>query len=163
GGLLVFAGLKATWMGTVKASALKHAATTQQVEEMTVPARRGTIYDRTGRELAVSEPADDVAATPYLVKDPVAVARRLAPRLAGHGLAGLEYSSDAVLRGHDGTRRLTKDALQQPIAVQDIVPDEPGKDLHLSLDAAIQSKVEAVLGAIGEQYRPKGATAIVMD
>ena len=229
GGLLVFAGLKATWMGTVKASALKHAATTQQVEEMTVPARRGTIYDRTGRELAVSEPADDVAATPYLVKDPVGVARRLAPLLAGnpddllrklarrdtgfvylarqvsadrgaaigkldipgiqliptnrrvypydalaaqvlgdvgidgHGLAGLEYRSDAVLRGHDGTRRLTKDALQQPIAVQDIVPDEPGKDLHLSLDAAIQSKVEAVLGAIGEQYRPKGATAIVMD
>jgi cell division protein FtsI (penicillin-binding protein 3) len=228
-GLLVFAGAKATWLGTVKASSLKHAATTQQVEEIKVPARRGSILDHDGRELAVSEPADDVAVTPYLVKDPARAAKVLAPLLGatpddllrklarrdtgfvylaralpadravaiaklkvpglqliptnrrvyphdwlasqvlgyvgvdGHGLSGLEYSRDGMLSGKDGTRRMTKDALDQPIAVQDTVPAEQGKDLRLTLDAAIQSKVEAVLGAVGQEYRPKGATAIVMD
>src|SRR3954452_2516446 len=79
--LTVAAGAKVAWMGTVRASSLKHAATTQQVEQLTVPARRGAIVDRRGVELAVSEPADDVAATPYLIKDPAGVARRLAPIL----------------------------------------------------------------------------------
>src|SRR3954462_14770132 len=77
--LIALAGVKAGWMGTVRASSLKHAATTQQVEQLSVPARRGAILDRDGVELAVSEPADDVAATPYLIKDPNRVAQRLAP------------------------------------------------------------------------------------
>jgi cell division protein FtsI/penicillin-binding protein 2 len=228
-GLLVFAGLKATWLGTVKASSLKHAATTQQVETISIPARRGAIVDRNGIELAVSEPADDIAVTPYLIKDAPATAKLLSnllgkpeaellPKLAkrnsgfvylarqvpaeraaevaklklaglqliptsrrtyprkqlasqvlggvgidGTGLSGLEYSRDAVLHGKDGTRRLTKDALQQAIAVQDPVPARAGKSLRLSIDAAIQGKAEAVLGDVGQKYQPKGATAIVMD
>ena len=48
---------------------------------MVVPARRGTITDHKGVELAVSEPADDIAVTPYLIKDPAGAARRLAPLL----------------------------------------------------------------------------------
>jgi cell division protein FtsI/penicillin-binding protein 2 len=52
---------------------------TQQAATVDVPARRGTIVDRKGVELAVSEPASDVSATPYLVKDAARVARRLAP------------------------------------------------------------------------------------
>ena len=227
--LIAIAGLKAGWMGTVRAASLKHAATTQQVEQLSVPARRGAIVDRDGVELAVSEPADDVAATPYLIKNPDRVALRLAPLLGvpedellkklvkrdtgfvylarqipadrgndvskleveglqviptskrsyprdwlasqvlgnvgidGKGLSGLEYADDKLLHGQDGVRRLTKDALQQPIGVRDVVPTTPGKTLRLTLDASIQSKVEAVLGAVGQVYRPKGATAIVMD
>src|SRR3954452_24864798 len=227
--LIALAGVKAGWMGTVRASSLKHAATTQQVEQLSVPARRGAILDRDGVELAVSEPADDVAATPYLIKDPDRVAQKLAPLVGapadellrklvergtgfvylgrqipanrgsqiarlgieglqviptskrsyprdwlasqvlgnvgvdGKGLSGLEYADDKLLRGHDGVRRMTKDALQQPIGVRDVVPTTPGKSLRLTIDASIQSKVEAVLGGVGQVYRPKGATAIVMD
>ena len=59
---LFFAGLalaagKALWLGVVKASALKRAAATQQKATLTVPARRGSITDRNGEELAVSQPA----------------------------------------------------------------------------------------------------------
>ena len=46
-----------------------------------VPARRGAITDRNGEELAVSQPAMSVAATPYLIRDPLAVAQRIAPIL----------------------------------------------------------------------------------
>ena len=38
-----------------------------------------------------------------------------------------------------------------------------GSDLHLTLDAAIQERVEAVLAEVGQTYTPKGATALVMD
>ena len=55
--LLLIGGLKAAWLGVVKAGTLKHAAATQQKADIIVPARRGTILDRGGIELAVSQPA----------------------------------------------------------------------------------------------------------
>ncbi|MDP9400135.1 MAG: penicillin-binding protein 2 [Actinomycetota bacterium] len=79
--LLALGGLRAGWLGVVRADDLARAAATQQVAEVEVPARRGAIEDRTGVQLAVSEPAADIAATPYLVRDPVAAARRLSAPL----------------------------------------------------------------------------------
>src|SRR3954447_20296524 len=78
---LALAGTKALWLGVVKASSLKQAANTQQEEALTVPARRGAITDRNGEELAVSQPATSVAATPYLIRDPLAVSKKIAPLL----------------------------------------------------------------------------------
>src|SRR5581483_8802257 len=80
-GLLAVAGVRAGYLATIKAGALEHAARTQQSAVTTIPARRGTIVDRNGTPLAVSEPAADVSATPYIVKDPVKAAQRLAPYL----------------------------------------------------------------------------------
>ena len=78
-GLLAIGVLRATELGTIKASSLRRAAASEQVSVATVPAPRGTIMDRNGVELAVSETADDVVADPYLVRRPEAVATRLAP------------------------------------------------------------------------------------
>ena len=228
-GLLALAAGRALWLGTVKGSSLATAASSQQVSTMTVPARRGTLTDAHGVELAVSEPADDVSATPYLVKDPVRAAQRLAPVLGrpvdqiaaelarkdtgfvylarglpasqgdrisrlkipgvaltpgyrrvyprgvlasqvlgnvgteGHGLSGLEYADDPLLRGRDGKRRVVRDALGQPINIRDPVPARAGAHVELTIDANIQDRVEQVLAGIGAKYRPKGATAFVMD
>jgi cell division protein FtsI (penicillin-binding protein 3) len=228
-GLLFTAAARAGYLGAVQGSRLKRAATTQQVSNVDVPALRGAIVDRTGKELAVTEQADDIAVTPYLIKDPAKVAQQLSPivmepatqilpklvrrdtgfvyiarqvpavraarvkRIAsdgielipkgrrvypmswtasqvlgwvgsdGHGLAGLEYSQDKALRGQDGARRVVKDALGQPIAMRDTTPTVPGKDVRLTIDSAIQQKVESVLRGVGQVFRPKGATAIVMD
>lgn len=79
--LLSVAALRSLQLGTLKGGMLTRAAASQQVKTTVVPAHRGTITDRTGVGLAVSEAADDVSATPYLVKDPVDAARRLAPLL----------------------------------------------------------------------------------
>jgi cell division protein FtsI/penicillin-binding protein 2 len=79
--LLAIGYAKATWLGVVKAGSLKRAAATQQKTDVQVPARRGAIMDREGTELAVSQPATTIAATPYLVKDAPAVAAKLAPLL----------------------------------------------------------------------------------
>ena len=228
-GLLALAGVRAAWLGTVKASKLKRAAASQQVATVTVPARRGTITDRHGVELAVSEPADDVAANPMLIGDPVGVARKLAPLLGvpandltekladrkrgfvylkrvvpasrssrvekleiegidllpssrriypqrflasqllgtvgidGDGLGGLEYAHDKLLRGRPGQRRIVRDALGQPISLRDERAMRAGRNVRLTLDAAIQDRTERVLGDVGQAFSPKGATAIVMD
>jgi cell division protein FtsI (penicillin-binding protein 3) len=79
--LLALATLRTGYLLAFKGHALKKLAITQQVEKTVVPARRGTISDRHGKELAVSEQAATVYATPYLVKDPVRAAGALAPLL----------------------------------------------------------------------------------
>ena len=222
------ATLRATWLGAVRAPALKRAAATQQVQTVALPAPRGTITDRNGAVLAVSEPASDVSATPYLVRRPLQAAAKLAPLLGAdeadvlrklseqsgfvylarrlpagradkiaalhvEGIAltpssrrtyprdwlasqllgsageqrgggtGFEYREDRVLRGQDGIRRVVSDALGQPISIEDERPTVPGKDVELTLDANLQTKVESVLDGVGQVFRPRGATAIVMN
>jgi cell division protein FtsI (penicillin-binding protein 3) len=228
-GLLALAALRATWLGTVKSGSLAERAVSQQIENLPVPARRGTILDRHGVELAVSEDAVTVFANPFLIDDPAAVAARLAPlvgrgeddllrrfsdRDAGfvylrrkmdasvgqkierleiegvgtmvepkraypqgqlasqvigsvgtdnYGLGGLEHARNRELKGEDGERRLVKDALGEPVSLVEVARAEPGEDLHLTLDAAIQERTEAVLTEVGQTYQPAGATAVVMD
>jgi cell division protein FtsI (penicillin-binding protein 3) len=227
--LLGAATARATWIGTVKAGSLGARAVQQQVEDMVVPARRGSIVDRHDLELAVSEDAVTVFAYPYLIDNPARVSARVAPLLGvseddllkklsnrdstfvylrhkidasvGHkieqlriegidtvvepkrtypqgylasqllgavgaentGLAGLEYSQEDTLGGHDGRRRVVKDALGQPVSLVETERAEEGEDIKLTLDAAIQERVEAVLGEVGMTYQPAGATAVVMD
>ncbi len=79
--LLVAAAGRTLYLGTVHSGTLRAAARTQQLTTESVPAQRGTITDRNGVDLAVSEPAQDISATPYLIKDPLQAARRLAPLL----------------------------------------------------------------------------------
>jgi len=227
--LILLAAGRAGWLGLVDAKTLQRAAATQQVSNIVVPARRGTISDRNGVELAVSHPAVTLAATPYLVKDPARAARRLAkvlhrredtllrqlarrdtgfvylahhvsptrarrvqklgqegleyipefrrdyPRTwmasqllgnvgsEGHGLSGLEYLLDQDLSGRDGERRMVKDALGDPIEMRDTLRTRPGHPVRLTLDANIQDQAETVLAQVGQEWQPKGATAVVMD
>ncbi len=79
--LLAVGLLRATWLGAVQAGPLQRAAATQQVQSVVLPAPRGTIIDRNGVQLAISESAADVIADPYLIKDPGTVAERLSPIL----------------------------------------------------------------------------------
>jgi cell division protein FtsI (penicillin-binding protein 3) len=80
-GLLLIGITRATELGTIKAASLRHAAANEQVSVGAIPAPRGTITDRNGVQLALSESADDVVADPYLIHRPEAVAARLSPLL----------------------------------------------------------------------------------
>jgi len=79
--LLVLAGGRTLYLAALKGGSLRKAAATQQLTAEAVPAQRGAITDRNGIDLAVSEPAQDISATPYLVKEPLATAQKLAPLL----------------------------------------------------------------------------------
>src|SRR3954451_18165471 len=77
--LLTLAMLRSTWLGVVRGDSLKGSAVAQQVRDRPVPPRRGTIADRHGIDLAVSEDAVTVFANPFLIRDPTSVAQRVAP------------------------------------------------------------------------------------
>lgn len=227
--LLAIAGLRVFYLGLVKGSGLSDAAAAQQVAVAKLPAERGTITDHKGVPLAASIPADDISATPYLIKDPVATANRLAPLIGvpanklvadlarrdtgfvylarnvpagaadkiralkidgidfapgalrtyprgalaaqvlgvvgvdGNGLFGLEYAHDKLLRGQDGEQRRVLDGGRQAIKTRDTKRSVPGAAMALSLDAEIQLKTEEALQAVADEFRPKGATAIVTN
>ena len=76
--LLVLVFVRAAWVQGVNGGSLSAEAQSQQVESVVVPGSRGKILDRTGKELAVSEDAATVFATPYQVKDPESTAHKLA-------------------------------------------------------------------------------------
>jgi cell division protein FtsI (penicillin-binding protein 3) len=227
--LLGAATARAAWLGTLGSGELERRAVTQQEEELTVAARRGTITDRNGVELAVSEDSATVFANPLQIPDPAATAARLTPllgsdedeltelladrsrgfvylgrkldpavgekverleidgvgtvaeprrtypqgALAGqligavgtdnYGLTGIEQQYEDVLHGDDGHRRLVKDALGETVSIVETDRAEPGEDIELTIDAALQERVEAVIGEVAGQVSPKGATAVVMD
>jgi cell division protein FtsI (penicillin-binding protein 3) len=61
---------RAAWLQVVRAGSFGRLATSQQSEVVTVPAARGTIYDRGGVQLAIGVQATTVYADPRLVRDP---------------------------------------------------------------------------------------------
>ncbi|HVR14309.1 MAG TPA: penicillin-binding protein 2, partial [Gaiellaceae bacterium] len=70
--IFAFAGLllRATWLQSVRAESLSALGSTQHRESVTLPAGRGTIYDRVGLELALGERATTVYANPMQIVDP---------------------------------------------------------------------------------------------
>jgi len=54
-------------------------AEAQRVRTVSLPAERGSIFDRNGNDLALSVPQHTIYADPRLVKDPAAYASKLAP------------------------------------------------------------------------------------
>ncbi len=226
--LLALAAARTLYLGALRGSSLRQTARAEQLTYVNVPAQRGTITDRGGVDLAISEPAQDISADPYLLRHPLAAATQLAPLLEasrdsvlaelsrqtgfvylahelpaakakeilalkipgvagtpvmrrvyprgalasqvlgivgteGKGLSGLEYSDNALLHGNAGERRVVSDALGQPISISTVHPERPGATLALTLDSDIQQRTEDVLGAVGRVFRPKDATAIVMQ
>src|SRR5919198_2490886 len=81
--VLAFAALlaRATWIQTVRASSFARLAQSQQHVTMTIPAPRGTIFDRMGVQLALGEQGTTIWANPMQIRDP-----RRAARIAGRVL-----------------------------------------------------------------------------
>ena len=79
--LLALGVARAADLGVLKAGSLQKAAVSQQITRDVIPATRGTITDRNGTQLALSEAADEIVADPFLIKHPLSVAQKLAPLL----------------------------------------------------------------------------------
>ncbi|HEX6117228.1 MAG TPA: penicillin-binding protein 2 [Solirubrobacterales bacterium] len=76
--LLAVALVRSVWLQAVRGGELSADAQSQQVAEVVVPGKRGAILDRNGSELAVSEDAATIVATPYQIDEPAATAAKLA-------------------------------------------------------------------------------------
>lgn len=71
-------GARMAWLQTVDADRLVAYGRSQRFRTIDLPAERGTIFDRAGRELAVSVPQMTIWADPARVDDPSGLASRLA-------------------------------------------------------------------------------------
>jgi cell division protein FtsI (penicillin-binding protein 3) len=90
---------RAVWLQGVRAEPLSRMAVSQHRETVAIPARRGTIFDRTGRPLAIGEQATTVYADPRQIQNPGAVARTAA------GILGLENPNALAAALADRTKR----------------------------------------------------------
>jgi cell division protein FtsI (penicillin-binding protein 3) len=90
--LVGFAALlgRAAWLQGVQAGSLSQLAAKQHRAAVIVPAARGTIFDRTGAQLAIGEQATTVYADPRQVRNP-----RLVATVAARSLG---ISADALYR-----------------------------------------------------------------
>ncbi len=86
---------------------------------------------------------------------------------ADNGLAGIEHSFDALIKGAAEEETLTTDQRNRPI-LGDIFRShryagDRCKDITLTLEANVQFIVEQALDKVMEKNQPKAVTAIVMD
>ena len=80
---LLAVALRLVWLQVIKAPEYSEAARYNRMDELTIHARRGTIYDRNGNVLAISVDAKTVYCNPTEITDPSAVTTLLVQHLGG--------------------------------------------------------------------------------
>ncbi|HSQ35706.1 MAG TPA: penicillin-binding protein 2, partial [Candidatus Binatia bacterium] len=78
-------------------------------------------------------------------------------------LGGIETSLDAEIKGRGGRLKVLIDARKKIFQFKYLEQPVAGKDIHLSIDAALQFLVERELAETVEKYRAAGGAVIVMN
>ena len=102
--------------------AVRRAPSASRSRTSTIPAQRGTIYDRNGVELAVSEDSVTVFANPFLIKDPAQGGRAARP---AHGHAGGRAAAEALRPQHGLRLPAPQDGPDRP-ATKVAEAEDPG-------------------------------------
>jgi len=97
--------------------------------------------------------------------------RELAAQVLGfvgtenHGLEGLEQLYDSTVAGKPGRRTVLRDARRGTVMDPELsfTDPEPGRDLHLSLDATIQHIVERELAQSVDERGARKGMAVFLD
>ena len=80
-----------------------------------------------------------------------------------NGLAGLEVGLDRDLAGKPGKETIVRDPFGRTIDVVSSTPEQPGRDVFLTLDHTLQARVESVLRTTVARWNALDGTAIVLD
>jgi cell division protein FtsI (penicillin-binding protein 3)/stage V sporulation protein D (sporulation-specific penicillin-binding protein) len=80
-----------------------------------------------------------------------------------NGLAGLELGLDRDLAGKPGKETIVRDPFGRTIDVVSSTPEQPGRDVFLTLDHTLQAKIESVLRTTVARWHALDGTAIVLD
>ena len=70
------------------------------------------------------------------------------------GLSGIEQPHESTLHGTTASAGWSRTRSASRSSLIETERAEPGEDLRLTLDAAIQERVEAVLGEVGADLPP---------
>jgi len=82
----------------------------------------------------------------------------------GNGLAGLEYSQNAILKGVDGQSSSERGAYGTiPLGANTLVPAVNGDNIELTIDATMQMAAQQEITGAVNQFGADWGTAIVMN
>ncbi len=84
----------------------------------------------------------------------------------GHGLSGVEYTSDADLAGDQSTLKVEIGEHGMPVIRDSQGRENPifrGKDVALSIDAYVQESSDQILASTVEHYEAKGGSVVVTE
>ncbi len=152
---LAIAG-RAFWLQGVQGAKLASEAAYQQTDVVTVPGLRGSVLDRFGNPLAVSEDAKTIYATPYQVKKP----RQTAAKLAS--ILGLEEAEVLKSLGEESGFAYVARKVAVPTAARVARLELPGiGELPDSRRTYPQGDLAAqTIGAVGDENQ--GLTGLEM-
>ncbi len=84
-------------------------------------------------------------------------------RMEYAGISGVELAFDATLAGTNGSTMVERDAHHTIIQQNITTPPRSGNDLHLSIDAEVQTKLYQILSEHARKNRFTGGAAVIMD
>lgn len=95
--LLALGVARAAYLGLFRSGALQAAAATEHIDNVVVPAIRGSITDRNGIPLALSESADNIVGDPLLIQNPPQGTSYVSPQTIADRIAPLLHVSASQL------------------------------------------------------------------
>lgn len=104
----VILAFRVGWIQVVSGERLTRLAAAQQIRDVPIPAKRGTIYDRNGKELAISAITYSVWARPGLIKDSISKSDDKPDKTAGILADILKMDRRDVLEAIQQNKNLVK-------------------------------------------------------
>lgn len=146
-------------------------------------ATRGLIYDRNGIEIAWNDlpaPTSDASTTEQFALRKYTTLPGLSHILGWirypkqdksgawwreeySGMSGIELAFDEQLTGLNGSTMIETDARGRIQRENIVSPPENGRDLHVSIDAELQSQLFNILSKHAKEMRFAGGAATIMD
>lgn len=150
-----------------------------RLDRSVVFAERGLISDRTGEHIAWNIAALGATSSPFalrrytelpglslllgFVRYPKADKSGSWWREETVGISGAELSFDDILHGKNGSILTETNALGDIEGQNTIIPIANGRDITLSIDADVQSKLFSLLSAHAHKMGFEGGAAVIMD
>lgn len=184
---LVFGG-RAVDLQVARGATFSEISRDNTLESWPLFAQRGLIYDRTGSALAwnegqtnaTSSPSRPIATTtPYALRQYIqspgfsvllGFVRYPKQDKSGSwwrdtyaGMSGIELAFEEQLAGVNGSSMIETDAHRHLVQQNITTPPQNGQDLHLSIDADVQTHLYQVLATHAREQHFIGGAAVIMD
>jgi penicillin-binding protein 2 len=174
--VLITFGVK-TWVLQIKnGEIMSERSENNRLRHTPIFAARGVIYDRNGIELAWNSPSDDPDIALRRYKDESGLAHVVgyvqypSKDSAGffyredfEGVDGAEKYFNSDLQGKNGVSLVEVDAQGRVQSKNLVEPPKEGKNITLSIDSRIQSKMYLAIKDIAERVGFDGGAGVMMD
>jgi penicillin-binding protein 2 len=173
-------GYRAFYLQVAHGETYSTISVENSLDRSLVFATRGLIYDRNGVELAWNIPQEHASTSEAyalrryttlpgfslllgFLQYPRADSQGEWWRTDYTGVSGVEQAYDDVLGGQNGSTIVERDA-HGHVERQNIVsPPRNGSDVHLSIDAEVQSKLFSLLSAHAKEQGFQGGASVIID